>query len=152
MDAWVILATAGADHLGRYMFVAGDGMKKRRSVGNKHVGSSLNEFLQEEGVLEETRSIATKEVVAWQIEQAILKGNITKVEMAKRTCNSRAALNRLLDPADDAGHTADPLPRRARYWSRAAHRAGVGVVPALKLCMGSRLLACWTVGTLAAEY
>lgn len=45
-DAWAILATAGADHLGPYMFVAGDGMKKRRSVGNKHVGSSLNEFLR----------------------------------------------------------------------------------------------------------
>jgi antitoxin HicB len=84
------------------MFVAGDGMKKRRSVGNKHVGSSLNEFLQEEGVLEVTRSIVIKEVVAWQIEQAILKDNITKVEMAKRICNSRAALNGLLDPADDA--------------------------------------------------
>jgi antitoxin HicB len=84
------------------MFVAGDGMKKRKSVGNKHVGSSLNDFLQEEGVLEETRSIAIKEVVAWQTEQAILKGNITKLEMAKRICKSRAALNRLLDPADDA--------------------------------------------------
>jgi hypothetical protein len=28
--------------------------------------------------------IAIKEVVAWQIEQAMLKGNITKAEMAKR--------------------------------------------------------------------
>lgn len=51
-------------------------MKKRRSVGNKHVGSSLNEFLQEEGILEETRVIAIKAVVPWQ--------NITKAEMAKR--------------------------------------------------------------------
>jgi hypothetical protein len=34
------------------MFVAGDGMKKRRSVGNKDAGSSLNEFLREEGVLD----------------------------------------------------------------------------------------------------
>jgi hypothetical protein len=33
--------------------------------------------------------IAIKEVVAWQIEQAMLKGNITKVEMAKRIRNSR---------------------------------------------------------------
>jgi hypothetical protein len=30
------------------------------------------------------------EVVALQIEQAMLKGNITKVEMAKRMRNSRA--------------------------------------------------------------
>jgi hypothetical protein len=69
----------------------GDGMKKRRSVRNNHVGSSLNEFLQEESVLEQTRAIAIKELVAWQIEQAMLKGNITNVEMAKQMRNSRAA-------------------------------------------------------------
>jgi hypothetical protein len=46
--------------------------------------------------------IAIKEVVAWQIEQAMLKDNITKVEMAMRMRNSRAALNRLLDPANNA--------------------------------------------------
>jgi antitoxin HicB len=79
----------------------GDGMKKRRSGGNKHVGFPLNEFLQEEGVLEGTRAIAIKEVVAWQIEQAMLKGNITKVEMSKRMRNSRTDLNRLLGPAND---------------------------------------------------
>jgi len=48
------------------------------------------------------RVIAIKEVVAWQIELAMLKGNITRVEMAKRMRNSRAALNRLLGPANDA--------------------------------------------------
>jgi antitoxin HicB len=80
----------------------GDGMKKRRSAGNKHVGFSLNEFLQEEGVLEGTRAIAIKGVVAWQTEQAMLKSDITKVEMAKRLRNTRAALNRLLGPANDA--------------------------------------------------
>jgi len=31
---------------------------------NKHVGSSLDDFLKEEGVLEETRSIAIKEALA----------------------------------------------------------------------------------------
>jgi hypothetical protein len=46
------LGHSGEDQLGRYMFVAGNGMKKRRSVGNKGAGSSLNEFLQEEGVLD----------------------------------------------------------------------------------------------------
>jgi antitoxin HicB len=45
---------------------------------------------------------AIKEVVPWQIEQAMIKGDITKVKMAKRMCNSPAALNRLLDPANNA--------------------------------------------------
>jgi antitoxin HicB len=72
-------------------------------------------FCRKGGALEEARAIAIKEVVAWQIEQAMLKGNITKVEMAKRVRNSRAALNRLLDPTKDAVTLLTPLTRGARY-------------------------------------
>jgi antitoxin HicB len=82
-------------------------MKKRRRVidrraGNKQIGSSLNEFLQEEGVLEKTRAVAIKEVVVCQIEQAMLKDNITKMQIARRMRTSRSAPDRLLDPANDA--------------------------------------------------
>ncbi len=41
-------------------------MKKQ----NKHVGSTLNDFLKGEGLLEEARAIAIKEAVAWQVQQA----------------------------------------------------------------------------------
>ena len=44
-------------------------MKKR----NKHIGSSLEDFLKEEGVLEETRAVALKETLAWQVQQAMAK-------------------------------------------------------------------------------
>jgi DNA-binding Xre family transcriptional regulator len=73
-------------------------MKRR----NKHVGSSLEEFLKEEGILEEARIIAIKEAVAWQVQQAMAKEKITKVEMARRMKTSRAALDRLLDPGNGA--------------------------------------------------
>ncbi len=73
-------------------------MKKR----NKHVGSSLDSFLKEEGILEETRATAIKEALAWQIQQAMAKEKITKVEMARRMNTSRAALDRLLDPGNSA--------------------------------------------------
>jgi antitoxin HicB len=73
-------------------------MKKQ----NKHVGSSLNDFLSEEGILEETRSIAIKEALAYQVQAAMRKNKITKVEMARRMKTSRAALDRLLDPSSDA--------------------------------------------------
>jgi antitoxin HicB len=76
----------------------GDEMKKQ----NKHVGSSLDDFLKVEGILEETRTIAIKEAVAWQVKQAMLKDNISKVEMARRMHTSRAALDRLLDPGNGA--------------------------------------------------
>ena len=51
---------------------------------NKHIGSSLDDFLKAEGVLEETRAIALKDAVAWQVQQAMEKEKIAKVEMAKR--------------------------------------------------------------------
>jgi phage-related protein len=93
-----------------------DGMKKRKPR-NKHIGSSVEDFLREEGILEEATAIAIKEVVAWQIEQAMLKDNVTKMEMAKRMRTSRAALNRLLDPANDSV-TLQTLTRAARAIGR----------------------------------
>ena len=90
-------------------------MKKQ----NKHIGSSLDDFLKEQGTLEETRAMAIKEVVAWQVQQAMAKENITKVEMAKRMKTSRAALDRLLDPGNGAV-TLQTL-------SRAAHAIGRGL-------------------------
>lgn len=65
---------------------------------NPHIGSSLDELLREEGILEEARSIAVKEALAWQVEQAMKREKITKAEMARRMQTSRAALDRLLDP------------------------------------------------------
>lgn len=69
---------------------------------NPHIGSSLDEFLAEEGILEETRATAIKEVLAWQVERAMEKEKINKVEMARRMSTSRAALDRLLDPANSS--------------------------------------------------
>jgi antitoxin HicB len=87
-------------------------MKKR----NKHVGSSLDDFLKEDGVLEETRAVALKETLAWEVQQAMEKDKISKVEMARRMNTSRAALDRLLDPGN-ASVTLQTL-------SRAAHAIG----------------------------
>ena len=68
------------------------------SKASRHIGSSLDDFLREEGILEETRAIAIKEAVAFQIQQAMETENITKVEMARRMKTSRAALDRFLAP------------------------------------------------------
>jgi antitoxin HicB len=84
---------------------------------NKHIGSSLNDFLKEEGVLEETRAIALKDAVAWQVQQAMEKEKITKVEMARRMHTSRAALDRLLTPGN-ASVTLQTLTRAARAIGR----------------------------------
>jgi antitoxin HicB len=84
---------------------------------NKHIGSSLDDFLKVEGVLEETRAVALKQVLAWQVQQAMEKEKISKVEMARRMNTSRAALNRLLDPTN-ASVTLQTLARAAQAIGR----------------------------------
>lgn len=84
---------------------------------NPHIGSSLDDFLREEGILEQTRAAALKEVIAWQVQQVMRKKKISKVEMARRMNTSRAALDRLLDPAN-ASVTLQTLCRAAQAIGR----------------------------------
>lgn len=68
------------------------------SKKNPHIGSSFDDFLAEEGILEETKAQAIKEVLALQIEQAMKEKGLSKSQMAKLMETSRASLDRLLDP------------------------------------------------------
>jgi hypothetical protein len=63
-------------------------------------GSSLEDFFKEVGNYEELYNQAVKEVLAYQIEQAMKEQGITKVAMAEKMHTSRAALDRLLNPAN----------------------------------------------------
>jgi len=65
---------------------------------NPHIGSTLDEFLAEDGTLEVVEAQAIKEVLAWQIQQEMDKLHLSKTEMASRMQTSRSSLNRLLDP------------------------------------------------------
>ena len=67
---------------------------------NPHIGSSLTDFLREEGIYEEAVADATKRVIAWQLRQTMTEQEISKTEMARRIGTSRAQLDRLLDPAN----------------------------------------------------
>jgi DNA-binding Xre family transcriptional regulator len=69
-------------------------------MSNKHIGSNFNDFLEEEGILAETESIAVKRVIAFQIEQMMIDQKLSKTEMSRRMNTSRAALDRLLDPGN----------------------------------------------------
>lgn len=66
---------------------------------NPRSGPSLERFLREEGIYEEAKARAVKEVLVLQIEALMARNGITKAEMARRMATSRAALDRLLDPA-----------------------------------------------------
>lgn len=77
-------------------------MTKRKSAKrtNRHVGSDFEEFLREEGRIEESTALALKRVLAWQIQQAMEKANVSQAEMARRMHTSRAVIRRLLDQND----------------------------------------------------
>jgi antitoxin HicB len=84
---------------------------------DQHIGASLEDFLREEGMLEEARARAIQETVAFQVQQAMVEEKITKVEMARRMKTSRAALDRFLVPGSGSA-TLQTLTRAARAIGR----------------------------------
>jgi hypothetical protein len=63
-----------------------------------HIGSDFEDFLREEGLLEEVQVLAVKEVLAYKLLELMREARLTKEALAKRMQTSRAALDRLLDP------------------------------------------------------
>jgi hypothetical protein len=70
-------------------------------MSKKHMGSSLDNFLEEEGIFEEAQAHAVKEVVAWQLAEAMKKKKISKNKMAMLLKTSRTQVDRLLSAKDD---------------------------------------------------
>jgi hypothetical protein len=80
------------------------------------MGSSIDDFLKEEGIFEETQAQAIKEVVAWQLAEAMKKKRISKNKMAMMLKTSRTQVDRLLDPQNDI--TLGSLQRAAAMLGR----------------------------------
>jgi antitoxin HicB len=80
-------------------------------------GSSLEDFLQEDGTLEAANAVAVKRVIAWQLQQEMEKRKLTKTAMAKMMSTSRNQLDRVLSP-DDGNVTLDTLQRAAKAVGR----------------------------------
>jgi predicted XRE-type DNA-binding protein len=87
-------------------------MKKK----NKHIGSSIDDFMKEEGWYEEAEEQAIKEVIAWQLSQAMEKKHISKSTMATRLKTSRTQVNRILNAKSDV--TLSSLQRAAALVGR----------------------------------
>ena len=84
---------------------------------NPHRGSSLDDLLQSDGVLDEFQAAAIKSVIAWQIADAMARQKLSKTDMATRMQTSRAQLDRLLDP-DNGNVTLETLSRAAAILGR----------------------------------
>ena len=79
---------------------------------NPHIGSSLDELLEEEGILSEVSAIAIKRVLAWQVAEAMSNQGLNKSQMAEQMRTSRTSLDRLLDP-ENTSVTLKTLERAA---------------------------------------
>jgi antitoxin HicB len=87
-----------------------NGKKNRKKVN--HSGSTLDSFLEEEGIREEVEAVAIKRVLAWQLQDAMQKQQKTKQAMARQLRTSRSQLDRLLDPRN-VSVTIDTITRAA---------------------------------------
>jgi antitoxin HicB len=85
-------------------------------MSKKNMGTSIDDFLKEEGIFEEAQAQAVKEVVAWQLAEAMKKQKISKNKMAMLLKTSRTQVDRLLDPKNDI--TLSSLQRAAAMVGR----------------------------------
>lgn len=65
---------------------------------NRHIGSSFDDFLKEEGILEEIEEVVAKKVFVFQVEKEMKKQGVDKTALAERMETSRSAVDRILDP------------------------------------------------------
>lgn len=82
----------------------------------RHHGSSLDAFLKEEGAFEHAERQAVKEVIVWQLTEAMRKQSLTKTRLAQLLQTSRSQVDRLLDPSRDV--TLSTLERAAALVGR----------------------------------
>jgi predicted XRE-type DNA-binding protein len=85
-------------------------------MSKKHTGSSIDDFLKDEGIFDEAQAQAVKEVVAWQLAEAMKEKRISKARLATLLKTSRSQVDRLLDPKNDV--TLSSLQRAAAILGR----------------------------------
>jgi antitoxin HicB len=89
-------------------------MSKRKK--NPHWGSSLEDFLEEEGIREIAKAEAITRVVAWQLSQEMKRKRISKTRLAELMNTSRAQVDRILQAKGNV--TVETLQRAAHIVGR----------------------------------
>lgn len=82
-----------------------------------HRGSTLDSFLEEEGVLEEFQAKAIKTAIAWQLTEAMKERKLSKTRLAAMMHTSRTQVDRVLDP-NNGNVTLETLQRAAAVVGR----------------------------------
>lgn len=93
---------------------------EERKLNTKYIGSSFDDFLEEEGIREAVEFEAIKRILAFQIQKTMEDQALTKTAMAEQMETSRAALNRLLDPSN-VSVTLQTLFKAAKVLGKSLH-------------------------------
>ena len=83
-------------------------------ANKKCIGSKFDDFLEEEGLLQESESVAIKRVIAYALEQKMLADNMSVNRLAKELNTSRTAISRILDP-ENTSITLNTIEKVAKY-------------------------------------
>lgn len=86
------------------------------SKKNPHWGTTLDSFLESEGIRGAAKAEALTRVVAWQLSQEMEKQGITKAALAERMHTSRAQVDRILKAKGNV--TIDSFQRAAALVGR----------------------------------
>ena len=86
------------------------------STNKQHLGSTLDDFLHEEGIYESAKAEAVTRVISWQIAEEMRKKGITKVQMAEKMHTSRTQVDRILKAKGNV--TIETLQRAAALIGR----------------------------------
>ena len=80
----------------------------------KCIGSNFDNFLAEEGLLQESEAIAIKRVIAYALEQKMAADKMSVNRLAKELATSRTAISRILDP-ENTSITLNTIEKVAKY-------------------------------------
>jgi antitoxin HicB len=67
---------------------------------NVCLGDTFENFLKEEGILEEVYEKALKTAIAYRLQEVMNKANVTQTSLAQKMGTSRAVVQRLLNPSN----------------------------------------------------
>lgn len=93
---------------------------KKTEKRNPHIGSSVDEFFAEDGLLEEIEAAAVKRVISLELQSELERTQMTKTELARRLETSRSQLDRILDP-DNESITLNTLMKAAALLGKRLH-------------------------------
>jgi len=83
---------------------------------NPHWGSTLDDFLDEQGIREAAKTEAVTRVVAWQLREEMKRQGISKAKLAEQMKTSRAQIDRVLKARGNV--TIETLQRAAELVGR----------------------------------